>query len=76
MLFRIVMKPHNEEYKQSWNTVIICTKCGQKNKSSTFKSEALTSMTVIRCFNCGENLDNQEHLNKKFAARISYHESK
>lgn len=76
MLFRIIMKPHNEKYKHFWNTTIICTKCGQKSESSTFKSEALASMTVVKCSNCGKNLDNQEHLNKKVAARLSYHESK
>ncbi len=76
MLFRIVTKIYSQQRKQSWITRSTCTQCGQQNIGTTFKSEALTSMNIARCSHCNKKLDNQEHLNKKMEARLSYHKSK
>ena len=76
MLHRTVVKPHVSKHKQSWKTYVECGKCGHKNPGSTFKLAALTSMSVLKCFNCDESLDNHDHLSKKVSARLSYHKSK
>lgn len=73
MLFRIVMKPKNSTDKQSYPTYVVCTQCGQKNTGSSYKSDALMSMAMIKCTHCGEQLNNQELLNKKIESRLEYH---
>lgn len=76
MLFRIVTIPKRDDGTTTYRTHIVCTKCGHKNRGSSFKTDALVSMTLLKCAGCDEVLNNQELLNKKVATRLEYHESK